>query len=393
MREVVIVSARRSPIGNFGGSLKELSAVEIGTQVVSESLKAIGLEPHLVDEVIMGNVLSAGLGQNISRQIAINAGIPNETSSYTVNKVCGSGLKSVILGAQSIMLGDNDVVIVGGTESMSQSPYIVPSHRFGQKMGNSTMIDTMMKDGLTDAFDDFPMGLTAENVVDLYQLSRQEQDKFAASSQMKAEKAIKSGRFDAEIVPMVSPVRKGEPLVVTTDEYPRFGTSVESLAKLKPAFKKEGTVTAGNSSGINDGAAVLILMEKEKADSLGLESLGTILSYATSGVDPKIMGTAPISATKKALKKAGLTVEDLDLVEANEAFAAQSLSVQSELALDPEIVNVNGGAIALGHPIGASGARVLVTLLHEMKKREATNGLASLCIGGGQGISLLVKRT
>ena len=392
VREVVVVSARRSPIGNFGGSLKDLSAVELGTQVVSEALQSIHLEPSLVDEVIMGNVLSAGLGQNVSRQIAIKAGLPNETTSYTVNKVCGSGLKAVILGAQSIMLEDNEIVVVGGTESMSQSPYVLPNHRFGNKMGDSSLVDTMMKDGLTDAFDELPMGLTAENVVDLYKLTRKEQDEFAALSQQKVEKAIQLGKFNDEIVPIKVPARKGETLLVEEDEYPRFGTTSDSLARLRPAFKKEGSVTAGNASGINDGAAALILMSREKAEELELEVLGSIVSFGTSGVDPKIMGTAPIEATKKALRKAGLTIEDLDLVEANEAFAAQSISVLKELELNPEIVNVNGGAIALGHPIGASGARILVTLLHEMKRRDAKNGLATLCIGGGQGISLVVKR-
>lgn len=392
MKEVVVVSARRSPIGNFGGSLKDLSAVELGTQVVLETLKSINLEPNLVDEVIMGNVLSAGLGQNISRQIAIKAGLPNETTSYTVNKVCGSGLKAVILGAQTIMLGDNEIVVVGGTESMSQSPYILPNHRFGNKMGDSSLVDTMMKDGLTDAFDELPMGMTAENVVDLYGLTRKEQDEFAATSQQKAQKAIQIGRFDDEIVPIKVSNRKGKSLQVDVDEYPRFDTTSDSLTRLRPAFKKEGSVTAGNSSGINDGAAALVLMSKEKAKELDLEILGSIISYGTSGVNPKVMGTAPIEATKKALEKANLTIDDLDLVEANEAFAAQSISVLKELELNPEIVNVNGGAIALGHPIGASGARILVTLLHEMKKREVKNGLATLCIGGGQGISLIVKR-
>ena len=392
MREVVIVSARRSPIGSFGGSLKSVSAVDLGATVVSESLKAINLDPKLVDEVIMGNVLSAGLGQNVSRQISINAGIPKESSAFTINKVCGSGLKSVILAAQSIMLGDNDIVVAGGSESMSQSAYVLPDYRFGGKMGNGTIVDTMMKDGLTDAFDDIAMGITAENIADLYNFSREEQDAFAAGSQQKAEAAIKAGKFKDEIIPIEIPQRRGEPVVFDTDEFPRFGSTTDSLGKLRPAFKKDGSVTAGNASGINDGAAVLIMMTREKAEELGLDILGSISSYATGGVDPKIMGTGPIPSTKKALKKANIDAKDLDLIEANEAFAAQAMSVMKDLELNPEITNVNGGAIALGHPIGASGARVLVTLINEMQKRDAKNGLATLCIGGGQGISVIIKR-
>ena len=392
MKEVVIVSAKRTPIGSFGGSFKDISAVELGTQLVKKSLAEINLDASLIDEVIMGNVLSAGLGQNVARQIAVNAGISIEASAFTVNKVCGSGLKAVILGAQSIQLGDNDIVIAGGTESMSQSAYVLPNHRFGQKMGNSTMVDTMMKDGLTDAFDELPMGNTAENIAELYHFTREEQDEFSANSQQKAEVAIKSGKFKDEIIPIEVPVRRGNPILVETDEFPRFGSTTETLAKLRPSFKKEGSVTAGNSSGINDGAAMVILMTSEKAQELGLEILGKVTSYATSGVDPKIMGIAPIKATQKALKKINKQVTDLDLIEANEAFASQSLSVIKELNLNPVIINVNGGAIALGHPIGASGARVLVTLLHEMKKREVQTGLATLCIGGGQGISLIVER-
>lgn len=392
MKEVVIVSAKRTPIGSFGGSFKDISAVELGTQLVKKSLAEINLDASLIDEVIMGNVLSAGLGQNAARQIAVNAGISIEASAFTVNKVCGSGLKAVILGAQSIQLGDNDIVIAGGTESMSQSAYVLPNHRFGQKMGNSTMVDTMMKDGLTDAFDELPMGNTAENIAELYHFTREEQDEFSANSQQKAEVAIKSGKFKDEIIPIEVPVRRGNPILVETDEFPRFGSTTETLAKLRPSFKKEGSVTAGNSSGINDGAAMVILMTSEKAQELGLEILGKVTSYATSGVDPKIMGIAPIKATQKALKKINKQVTDLDLIEANEAFASQSLSVIKELNLNPAIINVNGGAIALGHPIGASGARVLVTLLHEMKKREVQTGLATLCIGGGQGISLIVER-
>ncbi|HCM89956.1 MULTISPECIES: acetyl-CoA C-acetyltransferase [Vagococcus] len=392
MKEVVIVSAKRTAIGSFGGSFKDISAVELGTQLVQKSLAEINLAANLIDEVIMGNVLSAGLGQNIARQIAVNAGVPIEASAFTVNKVCGSGLKAVILGAQSIQLGENEIVIAGGTESMSQSPYIVPNHRFGQKIGNGTMIDTMMKDGLTDAFDELPMGNTAENIAELYHFTREAQDEFSAKSQQKAEVAIKSGKFKDEIIPIEVPTRKGNPILVETDEFPRFGSTTETLAKLRPSFKKEGSVTAGNSSGINDGAAMVILMTLEKAQELGLEILGKITSYATSGVDPKTMGIAPVKATQKALEKANKQVTDLDLIEANEAFASQSLSVIKELTIDPSIINVNGGAIALGHPIGASGARILVTLLHEMKKREVHTGLATLCIGGGQGISLIVER-
>lgn len=392
MKEVVIVSAKRSAIGSFGGSLKGVSAVELGTKVVSESLKAINLDPALVDEVILGNVLSAGLGQNVSRQIAINAGIPKESSAFTINKVCGSGLKSVILAAQSIMLGDNDIVVAGGSESMSQSAFVLPDYRFGGKMGNGVIVDTMMKDGLSDAFDDIAMGITAENIAELYNFTREEQDAFSAKSQNKAEEAVKAGKFKDEIIPIEIPQRRGEPVIFDTDEFPRFGTTPDSLAKLRPAFKKGGTVTAGNASGINDGAAVLVLMSREKAEELGMPILGSVSAYATGGVDPKIMGTGPIPSTKKALKKANMEVKDLDLIEANEAFAAQAMSVMKDLDLNPEITNVNGGAIALGHPIGASGARVLVTLINEMQKRDAKNGLATLCIGGGQGISVIIKR-
>ncbi|MEG2707922.1 MAG: acetyl-CoA C-acetyltransferase [Vagococcus sp.] len=392
MKEVVIVSAKRSAIGSFGGSLKGVSAVELGTKVVSESLKAINLDPALVDEVILGNVLSAGLGQNVSRQIAINAGIPKESSAFTINKVCGSGLKSVILAAQSIMLGDNDIVVAGGSESMSQSAFVLPDYRFGGKMGNGVIVDTMMKDGLSDAFDDIAMGITAENIAELYNFTREEQDAFSAKSQNKAEEAVKAGKFKDEIIPIEIPQRRGEPVIFDTDEFPRFGTTPDSLAKLRPAFKKGGTVTAGNASGINDGAAVLVLMSREKAEELGMPILGSVSAYATGGVDPKIMGTGPIPSTKKALKKANIEVKDLDLIEANEAFAAQAMSVMKDLDLNPEITNVNGGAIALGHPIGASGARVLVTLINEMQKRDAKNGLATLCIGGGQGISVIIKR-
>lgn len=392
MKEVVIVSARRSPIGSFGGSLKNMSAVELGKKVLEASLKDINLDPSLVDEVILGNVLSGGLGQNVSRQVAINAGIPQEKSAFTINKVCGSGLKTVVLAAQSIMLGDNEIVVAGGTESMSQAPYVLESERWGKRMGDAKVIDTMLSDGLVDAFHGIHMGITAENIAEKFGFTREQQDEFAAKSQNKAEVAVTSGRFKEEIVEIEIPQRKGEPVIFKDDEFPRFGSTVEKLSNLRLAFKKDGTVTAGNASGVNDGAAILVLMSREKADELGLEVLASIESYASAGVDPTIMGTGPIPATKKALEKAGLTVEDLDLVESNEAFASQAMSVMQELGLNEDITNVNGGAIALGHPIGASGARILVTLLHEMKKRDAKNGLATLCIGGGQGIALVVKR-
>ena len=392
MTEAVIVTALRTPVGSFGGAFKDVSAVDLGAAVVKRAIDSIGLDPATIDEMIFGNVLSAGLGQNVARQVAIKAGIPKHVPSFTINKVCGSGLKTVALAAQSILSGDNEIVIAGGTESMSQAPYVLPDARWGKRMGNGQMIDTMLKDGLTDAFTDIHMGITAENIVEKYQFTREQQDELAVRSQNNAEKAVTSGRFKEEIVPIEVPQRRGEPKVVDTDEHPRFGTTNESMAKLKPAFKKDGSVTAGNASGLNDGAAVLIVMSREKADELGLKPLATIKSYASAGVDPKIMGCGPIPATQKALKKAGLTVEDLDLIEANEAFAAQALSVITDLKFNTDIVNVNGGAIALGHPVGASGARILVTLLHEMEKRDSKRGLATLCIGGGQGMSLIVER-
>jgi acetyl-CoA C-acetyltransferase len=342
--------------------------------------------------VIYGNVLQAGQGQNVARQVAIHAGIPDYVTSYTVNKVCGSGLKTVALAAQAIKAGDAEIIVAGGTENMSQAPYLLPNNRWGQRMGNGQVIDYMVADGLTDIFNNYHMGITAENIVEKYGLTREEQDELSYNSQIRAEKAIKEGRFKEEIVPVIIPQRKGDPVVVDTDEYPKFGTTMETLGKLKPAFKKDGTVTAGNASGINDGAAAIIVMSKEKAEELGLKILAEITSYASGGVDPAIMGTGPIPASKKALEKAGIKIEDIDLVEANEAFAAQALSVAKELNFDMEKVNVNGGAIAIGHPIGASGARILVTLLHEMEKRDAKNGLATLCIGGGQGIAMVVKR-
>ena len=392
MREVVIVSAVRTPIGAFGGTLKDVSAVQLGTIVAKEALKRANVDPAIVDEVIFGNVLQAGLGQNVARQVAVHAGIPVEVPSFTVNKVCGSGLKTVALAAQSIMAGDADVVLAGGTENMSQAPYLLKSARWGQRMGDGTIEDYMVKDGLWDIFNDTHMGVTAENIAQKYSFTRQEQDNLALVSQNRAEEAIKNGKFKDEIVAVEVPQRRKDPIVVDTDEFPRFGSTIEALTKLRPAFNKEGTVTAGSSSGINDGAAAFILMSKEKADELGITPLATIASYASAGVDPSLMGTGPIPATKKALAKINMTVEDLDLVEANEAFASQALSVIKELNLDTEKTNVNGGAIALGHPIGASGARILVSLLYEMGKRDAKNGLATLCIGGGQGIAMIVKR-
>ena len=392
MREVVIVSAVRTPIGAYGGSLKDISAVQLGTIVAKEALKRANVEATIVDEVIFGNVLQAGLGQNVARQVAVHAGIPVEVPSFTVNKVCGSGLKSVALAAQAIMAGEADVILAGGTENMSQAPYLLKSARWGQRMGDGVIEDYMVNDGLWDVFNDTHMGVTAENIAEKYSFTREEQDNVALMSQNRAEEAIKNGKFKDEIVAVEVPQRRKDPLVVDTDEFPRFGSTIEALGKLRPAFKSDGTVTAGNASGINDGAASFIIMSKEKAEELGLTPLATIASYASAGVDPSVMGTGPIPATKKALAKIDMTVDDLDLVEANEAFAAQALSVIKELNLDVEKTNVNGGAIALGHPIGASGARTLVTLLYEMKKRDAKNGLTTLCIGGGQGIAMIVKR-
>ncbi|WP_332632807.1 acetyl-CoA C-acetyltransferase [Halalkalibacter flavus] len=392
MREVVIVSAVRTPVGTFGGSLASVSAVDLGVVATKEAIKRANIAPELVDEVLIGNILSAGLGQNVARQVAINAGLPETTPATAINKLCGSGLRTVSMGAQFIALGDADVVLAGGIESMSNAPYVLPNARWGQRMGHGQLIDTMIHDALTDKFNDFHMGITAENIAEQWELSRESQDEFALHSQHKAEKAQKEGRFKDEIVPVEIPQRRGEPIVVDTDEHPKHGLTIEKLAKLRPAFKKDGTVTAGNASGINDGAAMVILMAKEKAEELGLEPLATIKSYGNAGLDPKIMGYGPVPATKQALERAGLTVEDLDLIEANEAFAAQSLAVVKDLGLDPEKVNVNGGAIALGHPVGASGTRVLVTLLHEMQRRDAKRGLATLCIGGGQGTALIVER-
>ncbi|GKX64939.1 acetyl-CoA C-acetyltransferase [Inconstantimicrobium mannanitabidum] len=392
MKEVVIVSAVRTALGSFGGSLKDVPAVDLGALVIKEAVKRAGIDGACVEEVIMGNVIQAGLGQNTARQAAVKAGLPLEVSALTINKVCGSGLRAVSLAAQTIKAGDADVVIAGGMESMSQAPYLLNQARWGQRMGDGKLVDSMINDALFDAFNHYHMGVTAENIAKQWNLTREEQDAFSAASQQKAEAAIKSGRFKDEIVPVVIPQRKGEPKVFDTDEFPRFGTTAETLAKLKPAFIKDGTVTAGNASGINDGAAAFVVMSAEKAEQLGLKPLAKIVSYGSKGLDPAIMGYGPFHATKKALEKANLTVEDLDLIEANEAFAAQSLAVAKDLKFDMSKVNVNGGAIALGHPVGASGARILVTLLHEMQKRDAKKGLATLCIGGGLGTAIIVER-
>ena len=392
MRDVVIVSAVRTPIGSFGGVLKGTKAVTLGAIVVKEAIKRAGIDPAIIDEVVFGNVLQGGLGQNVARQVSMEAGIPKEVPSMTINKVCGSGLRAIGLAASIIKAGDADVIVAGGTESMSLSNYAIPAARWGARMGDNKIVDMMTNDGLTDAFNEYHMGVTAENICEQWKLTREELDAFAANSQQKAEAAVTSGRFKDEIVPVVIPGKKGD-LVFDTDEYPKFGTTVESLGKLRPAFKKEGgMVTAGNASGINDAAAAVIVMSKEKADELGIKYLCTIKGYASAGVDPSIMGIGPVPATKKALKIAGLTVADLDLVEANEAFAAQSVAVGKDLGFDPDKLNVNGGAIALGHPIGSSGCRIFVTLIHEMQKRDSKYGLATLCIGGGQGTSLIVER-
>ncbi|WP_342429453.1 acetyl-CoA C-acetyltransferase [Neobacillus sp. FSL H8-0543] len=391
MRDVVIVSAVRTAIGTFMGSLSNTPATELGALVIKEALNRAGIEGELVDEVIMGNVLQAGLGQGPARQAAIKAGLPIEVSSMAINKLCGSGLKAVHLATQAIQTGEAEIVVAGGMENMSLAPYLLTNGRTGYRMGDGKIIDSMIKDGLECALNSYHMGVTAENIAEQYGLSRAEQDEFSAWSQQKAEKAIKEGKFEEEIVPVVIPQRKGEPIVFATDEFPRAGVTADKLGKLKPAFKKEGTVTAGNASGINDGAAALVLMSREKAIELGIKPMAIIRANGTAGVDPKIMGIGPVPATKKALEKAGLSMEDMDLIEANEAFAAQSLAVGRELQIPNEKLNVNGGAVALGHPIGASGARVLVTLLHEMKRNGSRYGLATLCIGGGQGIATIIE--
>lgn len=390
MTEVVIAGAARTPIGAFSGSLSSVPAHYLGEIAIREALSRAKTEAGEVTEVILGQILTAGAGQNPARQAAVNAGIPVEKTAFGINQLCGSGLRTVALGYQAIREGDADIMVVGGQESMSQSPHVMHL-RNGVKMGTAEMLDTMLKDGLWDAFHGYHMGTTAENVAQKWQLTREEQDAFAAASQQKAEAAIKSGRFKDEIIPVTIKGRKGD-VIVDTDEHPKFGTTLESLAKLRPAFSKDGTVTAGNASGINDGAAALVLMSADNAAKRGVAPLARIVSWATAGVDPSIMGTGPIPASRLALQKAGWKVEDLDLIEANEAFAAQALSVNKDLGWDTSKVNVNGGAIALGHPIGASGARVLTTLLFEMQKRDAKKGLATLCIGGGMGIALCVQR-
>lgn len=391
MSRVAIVSAKRTAIGSFGGSLKDIPAVTLGAEVVKKSLEEINLSPTLVDEVIFGNVLGAGLGQNIARQISIFAGIPQEKSAFVVNKVCGSGLKSVVLGAQSILLGDNDIVVCGGVENMSTAPYYTKDARFGAKLGNFELEDSIIHDGLTDAFENYHMGITAENIAEQFAISREQQDEFAVLSQQKASAAIEKGKFSDEIVPITIKTRKEEK-VFDTDEFVRPNTDLASLAKLRPAFKKDGTVTAGNASGINDGAACVILMSEKRANELDINILGFIDGYATAGLDNKVMGLGPIPATRKVLDKLNLTTDDIDLFELNEAFAAQSIAVLNELNLDTSKVNINGGAIALGHPIGASGCRILVTLIHELINENKNRGLCSLCIGGGQGISMVISR-
>jgi len=391
MREAVIVSGARTAIGKFGGSLAGIPVVDLGAIVIKEALKRANIAPEQVDEVLMGNVLQAGLGQNPARQSAVKAGIPVEVTSATINMVCGSGLRTVAMAAQAIMTGDAEIVVAGGMENMSRAPYLLNEARFGYRMNDGKIVDSMVYDGLTDVFNQYLMGITAENVAERYEITREEQDEFALRSQKLAEAAITSGRFNDEIVPVLIPQKKGDPIEFKTDEHYRPGTTLEALSKLKPAFKPDGTVTAGNASGINDGAAAVVVMSKDKAKELGITPLATIKSYAYAGVDPSVMGLGPIYSTRKALDKAGLKIEDIDLIEANEAFAAQALAVAKELKFNMNKVNVNGGAIALGHPIGASGARILVTLLYEMKKRGSHLGLATLCIGGGMGISMIIE--
>ncbi|MBR5001718.1 MAG: acetyl-CoA C-acetyltransferase [Firmicutes bacterium] len=391
MREVVIVSAARTPIGSFGGTLKGTPTVTLGAIAVEEAIKRAGIAKEAVDEVIMGCVLQAGLGQNVARQISLTAGIPEEIPAMTINKVCGSGLRAVGLATSIIKAGDADIIVCGGAESMSMAPYVMPSARWGSRMGDTKIIDSMTNDGLIDGLGKYHMGITAENVAEKWGLTREQLDEFSVKSQHKAEAAVKGGKFKDEIVPVVIPQKKGEPLVFDTDEYPKFGASLEKMAKLKPAFKKDGMVTAANASGINDAGVAFVVMAKEKAEELGLEYLCKIKSYASAGVDPALMGIGPIPSSQKALELAGLTVEDIDLFEANEAFAAQALVVGQELGIPEEKLNVNGGAIAIGHPIGASGARILTSLIYEMKKRDSKYGLATLCIGGGMGTALIVE--
>jgi acetyl-CoA C-acetyltransferase len=391
MEDVVIVAAGRTAVGKFGGSLAKIPAAELGAQVIKSLLEKIGLDPAAVDEVIMGQVLTAGAGQNPARQAVIKAGLPDRVPAFTVGKVCGSGLKATHLAAQAIKCGDASVIVAGGQENMSASPHVLPGSREGFRMGDAKLVDTMIVDGLWDVYNQYHMGVTAENVAKKYDISRAEQDQFALQSQLKAEAAQKAGKFKDEIIPIEIPSRKG-PVVFDTDEYPKHGSTLEALSSLRPAFNKEGSVTAGNASGLNDGAAAVIMMSASKAKELGLTPLARIRAYSSAGLDPSVMGMGPVSATQLCLKKAGWTHEDLDLMEINEAFAAQAIAVNNEMGWDTSKINVNGGAIALGHPIGASGARVLVTLLHEMIRRDAKRGLASLCIGGGMGVALAVER-
>jgi len=398
MKQAVVVCAKRSPIGNFGGAFKDVSAVNLGVNTLKAIFAESGIKPEMVDEVILGNVCGAGYGQNIARQVSIHSGIPDSVPAYTVNKVCGSGMKAVSLAAMMVMTGEAEIVVAGGTENMSQIPYVLMDERWGARMGDKKVVDLMIRDGLSDIFNDYHMGLTAENLADKFKLTRAEQDAFAAKSQNKTEAAQNSGRFNDEIAPVTIPQRKGDALVIDRDEMPRAGVSAESLAKLRPAFKSDGSVTAANSSGINDGAALLLIMSSEKAKELNLEPLATFVSSASAGVDPAIMGYGPVPAIKKVLQKSGWNLGEIELIELNEAFAAQSLAVDKGIELEglgklnQDIVNVNGGAIALGHPIGASGARIIVSLLHEMKRRNVKKGLASLCIGGGMGIASLWQR-
>lgn len=392
MKDIVIAGAARTPIGRFGGSLKDIPAVELGVTAMKEALSRSGVKPEEVDEVILGNVLQAAQGQNPARQVTLNGGCPHTTTATTINKVCASGLKSVAMAAQAINADDADIIVAGGMENMSACPFYVTKARWGARMGDTEMVDGMVFDGLTDIFNRYHMGITAENVAEKYNISRQEQDEFAVASQNKAEAAIKAGKFQDEIVPVMIPQRKKDPITFDTDEHPRLGATIEGMTKVPPAFKKDGTVTAANASGINDSGAALVLMTAEKAVERGIQPLARIVSYAAGGVDPAYMGTGPIPATEKALAKAGLSASDLNLIEANEAFASQAISVNRHFGWDMDLVNVNGGAIALGHPIGASGARILITLLFEMKKRESRYGLATLCIGGGQGFAMIVER-
>ncbi|ALS78338.1 acetyl-CoA acetyltransferase [Planococcus kocurii] len=391
-QEIVIVSAVRTAVGSFQGALKDIPATQLGAIVIKEAIERAGIQSDQVSEVIMGNVLQAGLGQNPARQASIHAGLPENVPAMTINKVCGSGLKSIQLAFQAIYAGDAEIVVAGGMENMSRASYLMENARSGYRMGDQKLVDSMLVDGLTCAFNNYHMGVTAENLCDRYEITREEQDKFAARSQARATAAIESGRFDDEIVPVEIPQRKGEPVIFKTDEYVKSSSDEEKLAKLRPAFKKEGSVTAGNSSGINDGAAAVVVMSKAKAEELGLTPLATIVASGTAGVDPSVMGIGPVQAVKNALSKADMSLGDIELIEANEAFAAQSISVDRELAFNHDILNVNGGAIAIGHPIGASGTRIFVTLLHEMIKRDAKTGLATLCIGGGQGIATIIKR-